>query len=705
MRALTIGLAVLALLLASPPPSRADIDVKAAKVKLLESISQYVDAEIKTLEAQIDAETRPEVRTQLGKALAELKLLKKRVVDDVGAVDALWDSITGAKKALEELDTAVDRAWVGPLHTHLLAAKKVSALVKASEIAGQGVDYYYKFKKLGEDISAIDSALLSPGTKRMAQSLTALSHILSIFGDKAPLFGSLLKAYGDLAVELTKVTLALDSKIEAREQGQLLPGVHGERGEMLDQLSKLGLGDGERVDGTRDVFRAGGKLLIWDRAVRGWVIASDLEPGITEDEIIKRYLFFTSRGTAEPSPEQIVRGYHRAIIVKLEPSTDHVAPGGAVTFKVTGRTAHDDRVVEKRELYATIKMTSHTGIGEGEMPGAERVKIGESITWTAPNNVNETYNFSVDLAAETAKVAVSGGASTVSVRTGYETRLELTAAAREVAAGTPIELTAKLFTVDGKPMPPTVAGSIELTVDPGLGFFADWVAQSEQKGTRFTWMAPEQAGQYVFTARYGGATGYGMFGDHTAGAEAKVTIVVGAPRGDAGLADAGPDDAGEPIDEEVADAAEVDALVDAGDLDFPGTWRGKIKTSLTMDGTSNTSTEAIELVVKRRVDGTLSLAKLGNPEIVLTPTPSNPRAATANVPMPKPDTPVIAGSRHLSWKAEQKWAVFLADGKLNFALRISIEQVVEVTVVDTVTQKSSSFVSDSIGVLERIGPP
>lgn len=703
MRALTIALAVLALLVATPP-SRAEIDVKAAKVKLLETISQSVDAEIKKLEAQIEAETRPEVRKQLDKALVELKLLKKRVVDDVGAIDALWDSITGAKKALVELDTAVDRAWVGPLHTHLLAAKKVSNLVKASELAGTGVDYYYKFKKLGEDIGAIDSALLSPGTKRMAQSLTALSHILSIFGDKAPLFGSLLKAYGDLAVELTKVTLALDSKIEAREQGQLLPGVHGERGEMLDQLSKLRLGDGERVDGTRDVFRAGGKLLIWDRAVRGWVVASDLEPGITEDEIIKRYLFFTSRGVAEPSPEQIIRGYRRAIIVKLEPSTDHVAPGGTVTLKVTGRTAHDDKAVEKRELYATIKMASHTGIGAGEMPGAERVKIGESVTWTAPNNLNETYTFTADLAEETAKVAVSGGASTAQVRTGYETRIELTAAADEVAAGTPLELTAKLFTVDGKPMPPTVAGSIELTVDPGLGFFADWVEHTDQKGTRFTWMAPDLAGKYVFTARYGGATGYGLFGNHTAGAEAKVTIVVGAPQVDAGVADASPIDAGEPIDEGVEDAETVDSAVDAGEIDFPGTWRGKIKSSVAMDGVSTTHTEALDLVVRRRVDGKISLAKPGTPEVVLTPTPSNPRAATATVDVPKPNTPVVPGTRHLSWKSEQKWTVFLADGKLNVALKMTIDQKVEVTVGDTVTQQDSNFVSDSIGVLERIGP-
>jgi hypothetical protein len=680
--------------------AHADIDVKAAKIAMLENIGQAIDAEQKKLEAQIEAETRPEVRAELSKALSELKLLKKRVVDDVGAVDALWDAITTAKSSIQELDTATDRAWVGPLHTHLLAAKKVTLLVKATQLVGTGTDYYYKLKKLGEDLGAIDAALLSPGTKRMAQSITALAGILSMFGDKVPMFGSVLKAYGDLAADLTKVTLALDAKIEAREQGQLLPGVHGERGAMLDQLHKLGLGDGERVDGTRDVFRASGKLLIWDRAVHGWVNASDLEPGITEDEIIKRYLFFTSHGTAEPSPEQIVRGYHRAIVVKLEVSTDHVAPGGVVKLTVTGRTAHDDKVVEKRELYATIKMTAHTGIGEGTMPGAERVKIGESITWTAPNNVDETYTFSADLAPETSNVALSGGPSIAQVHTGYETRLELVGV-NAAPAGTPLEITAKVFAIDGKPMPVSVAGSIEIVVAPALGFFTDQSDLAEQKGTKFTWMAPDQAGEYVFTARYGGATGYGLFGDHTAGSEAKLTIVVGAPKGDAGVDAVGDAlvDAG--VDAEAIADAVVASADDAGMLDFPGKWRGKLKTSVTMDGVNTENTMPLDLVVKR-VGATIVVEMPGQAPVTLTPTPSNPRAASATVDLPLPNTPAVPNTKIVSYKAVAKWTIFLADGKLNVALHMTIDQVVEATFGTEVKTQPSSFVADSIGVFELV---
>lgn len=680
------------------PEARGDIDVKAAKVIMLEGIAAKFESELKQLDAQIEAEPRPDVQLQLVRARKELQLLKKRIVDDVGTIDALWDAITTAHQSLVELDTGVDRAWVGPLHTHLLAAKKVSDIVKVSQVVGTGVDYAFKFKKMGEDIGAIDSALLSPGTKRMAQSLTALSHILSIFGDKVPMFGSVLKAYGDLAVELTKVTLALDGKIEAREQGQLLPGVHGERSTMFDQLARLGMSDAQRVDGTRDVFRGSdGRLMIWDRAIRGWVIASDIENGISEEEIIKRYLFFMSHGTSEPTPEQIIRGYHRAIVLELKPSTTHVAPGGTVELHVVGRTAHDDKPIEKRELYAQITMT-HTGIGEGDMPGSERIKIGEKITWTAPSNVNETYTFTADLAPETVKSAISGGPAVASVRTGYETRLELTAASA-VAAGTPLELTAKLFSLDGKPMPAAVAGSIELTAEPGLGYFTDFVALTDQKGTTFTWMAPDVPGKVVFTARYAGATGYGMFGDHTAGADAKITVTVGAPQIDAGVGDGGVVDTTDPADadETAVDAAEPMAL-DAGTLDWPGTWKGKMKTTVMLDGNRSVGDQVIELVVKRLPDGKISIGKPGSPDLVLTPTPSNPRAATATLSVPPPANMGLV--KLLSYKGEVKWTAFLADSKLNLALHLTVDSTVEPS--PGFAPQSSSYVSDSIGQLEKI---
>ncbi|HUQ04807.1 MAG TPA: hypothetical protein VM261_20035 [Kofleriaceae bacterium] len=697
-RALAAFAIACAVLVAPPRPAAIaeGLDYKAFKNGLLEGIGPKVDAEIAKLDAEM-ATAAPDVKAELAKARAELVLFKKRV-EDVATVDAIYDSITSVKGSMEELEEALANPYSSPVHPDILAGKKVAAAVQASKLLGQGLDYYSKYQKLAEDLGAIDSALMSPGTKRMAQSLTALSHIMATFGDKLPMFGSLVKAYGDLAVELTKTTLALDAKIAALEQGQLLPGVHGERGTMFDALAKLGIQDAQRVDGTRDVFRGSdGRLLIWDREARDWVVASDVEQGITEDEIIKRYLFFMNHGTAEPTPEQIVRGYHRAIVLELVPSTDHVAPGGTVTLKVVGKMAHDQEVIAGKQLFATVTMTSHTGLGEGELQNAERVRLGDAATWVAPNNLNETYTFAANLAEETTKVALSGGPATATVRTGAETRLELTAAATEVAAKTPVELTAKLFTVDGKPVPPTAAGLVDITVAPALGFFTDWSALGDQKGATATWMTPEQPGRYVVTARYAGATGYSMFKDHTAGAEATIYITVGQGV-DAGVADAGEGDGGD-LDAEDVDASEArDAGDDGAPIDWPGTWKGKMKTTLVMDGQSHVSDEVIELEVKRGPGGKIMLTRPGmSPAMELTPTPSNPRAATATQTLPRP-----AGGTAtvLKWDAQVKYTAFLAEGKLNLAVHLTIEQ--DVIVMPDQPVVHSSHISDSIGQLEKI---
>lgn len=690
--------AVICAVTVSPPRPAATaegLDFKSFKNVLLEGIGPKVDAEIAKLDAEM-ATAPPDVRAELGKARAELVLFKKRV-EDVATAEAIWDSIKSVKGSMEELETSLANPWTSPVHPDILAGKKVTMAVKASQLVGSGVDYYQKYQKLAEDLGAIDSALMSPGTKRMAQSLTALSHIMSSFGDKLPMFGSLIKAYGDLSVELTKATLALDAKIAAREQGQLLPGVHGERGTMFDALGKLGIQDAQRVEGTRDVFRgSNGKLLVWDRTARDWVIASDVEPGITEEEIIKRYLFFMSHGTPEPTPEQIVRGYRRAIVIELVPSTEHVAPGGVVTLRVVGRMAHDQELVKGRELYATVKLTSHTGIGEGELTNGERVKIGDAATWTAPNNLNETYTFSAELAEETAGVALSGGAAAATVRTGSETRLELTAPASAVAAKTPIELTVKVFTIDGKPVPATAAGLVDVTVEPALGYLTDRSSLTDQKGARTTWMSPEQPGDYVVTATFAGATAYSMFANHTAGAEAKLTITVGQGI-DAGIVDAAEGDGGD-LDAEETDASEaVDAGDDGAPIDWPGLWKGKMKTTLVADGVTHVTDEVIELEVKR-AGGKIILTRPGmSPAMELTPTPSNPRAATATQTLPRPGG---SPGTVLKWDAQVKYTAFLADGKLNVAVHLTIEQ--DVIVIPDQPAVHASHVSDSIGQLERV---
>lgn len=690
---------ILALTVFVRPPAAVagDVDYAAFKTAFLEGAGLAIDKQIAKVEAELAADPPADVRAELAKALAELKLFKKRV-EDVSTVEALWDSIKNGQEALADIAAEADKNWGGSVHLGIVNAEEVSKVAKATELLGKAVDYGFKLKKVSEDLDAISTAQLSPGTKRLSQSLTVMSAILANFGEHAPLVGDILKGYGDLTSELLKTTLALDARIEAREGGQLLPGVHGDRGAMLDGLHRRGLGDAQRIDGLRDAFRTDdGRLVIWDGKARDWVLAFEWEPGLTDEELTRRYVFFAKRGITEPTPEQVVRGYRKVIVLELVPAADHVAPGKPLALRVKGRMLHDDQPIEKRQLFATVTLASHTGLGEGELQGGDRVQLGETVTWIAPNNLNETYTFTADLAAETGDVAMSAGAATATVRTGTETRLELTADVREAAAKQPVTLTARLRTAAGEALPATVAGTIDLAVDPGLGFFTEQAELTDEKGATFTWIAPEQAGAYTFTARYGGATSYAMFGSHTAGSDGTVTITVGAPQ-DAGVDGdaAGEADAAEDVDaEEPIDAPAVASAGDAAPIDWPGTWKGKMKTDFSMDGASSETIQDITMTV-RLAGNEVRMVVPGYPEIVLQRTPSNPNAATGSGTLPRP--PGTSASV-TSWNANYKFTAFLADGKLNIAIHVDIRSTAVVPGGDTVT---SDMVSDSIGQLSLV---
>jgi hypothetical protein len=209
-------------------------------------------------------------------------------------------------------------------------------------------------------------------------------------------------------------------------------------------------------------------------------------------------------------------------------------------------------------------------------------------------------------------------------------------------------------------------------------------------------MTPEQPGEYVVTAKFAGATAHGLFSNHTAGAEAKVTITVGEGI-DAGV-DA-PDDASEEIDAgEDEDAATVAASdVDAGPIDWPGTWKGKMKTTLDQDGVKVVNDSEVTLEVKRTAAGKILFTTPGYPPMELTPTPSNPRAANATQILPRPGG---MGGNVQRWDAQAKYTAFLADGKLNLAIHLTIDQTV--TILPDEPPVNSTLVSDSIGQLVRI---
>ncbi len=654
---------VIALLLLGPTARGADLDYAAFKTALIEGAGQKLDAKIAELDAKLASESDESVRAPLGRARADLVLLKKRV-DDVSNVDALWDSMKNARTAIAKLGEEANRDWGGSVHLGILNLKELDRVAKASEVAGKAVDYGFKLKKLSADLAAISTSELSPSTKQLAESLSVISALLSNFGDKAPLVGSILKGYGDLAAELLKATTALDTSIAAREGGQIIEGVHGDRGAMLDALHKRGFDDAQRLPGLRDAFKTGdNQLVIWDRKARDWVVAT----GLDATELTKRYIYFARRGIKEPTPEQIIGGYAHAFVLALEPSTDRVPPGGTVALAVRGTLVGDGGAATG----------SATLSAAGGQLSAASVELGGTVTWVAPDELGAAV-------AITAQAKDAAGPASVTLRTGATTHLALVASPNAVAAHQTVELTARLTDEDGKALPASLGGMIELTVD--IGEATDQVDLADQKGTKFTWTAPDHAARATAIARFAGTIG-------TASSEARLVIEVGTAPVDAGVDARTAIDAGEP---DAGVAAVIDAAAPAV-IDWPGTWRGKVKTVMTDDGKAlPPGTDSIELVVATTADGHVRLTRAGFPPVDLARTASNPNAATGSGPLPRP---AVATAMTTNFVASYKWTAFLSGQTLNIAVHMDIDQ--DVTLPKQPTRHSHTAI-DSIGVLDRV---
>jgi len=349
---------------------------------------------------------------------------------------------------------------------------------------------------------------------------------MSAFGDKVPVIGTFVRGYGDVGGGLLKATLALDQKLIAAEGGELIDGVHGSRKEMLDRLRALGIEGAHRVEGLRDVYVAdGGKVLVWDQAARDWAVASDVEKGITPEELARRYRHYAGRGIKNPSVEQLLQGYSRTVVISLEASAGVVEPGQPVTLVPSARLVKDDRPVGGG-LYVTVVEQSHTGFGSGSFSGPTKVMLGEKVTWTAPDNVGETYVLAADLSEESAKVARSTGPGTARVRTGAASSLTLQARPKSVAAGGEVELLAQAFDAEGAPLPAKASGTFAFSASPAGGSFGSYRSLDEGKGVTQSWRAPLKAGSYTVTATYSGAVKGSLLGSHQAGAQASVTVEV-----------------------------------------------------------------------------------------------------------------------------------------------------------------------------------
>ncbi len=525
-------------------PARADdptIEYNAFKTLFLEQVGGAIDREIATVEAALAAPGLSEAGAEdLRKSLAELKATRRQV-DDVSLVESLYSSVKDGYGAISDLAREVETGYGedSALNAAICAiadfrgSSGLQQLSTLSTAADKGLTWYNAVTSLQSDLAALDTTELSPGTRRLAGQLTVLTGLMSNFGDKVPLIGAFLKGYGDVAGGLLKATTQLDARIKASEQGELRDGVHGlERGELLKKLRALGHDGAHVVTGLRDAYitdtvaDGGPVVAIWDRAKRRWVESAAPHPSAAE--LRKRYAFYAKRGQPNPTPQQILTAYQRTLALTLTPSATHVRPGETITLRAKGRLVVDDRPLGN--VWVKVALVDHTGFGEGSFGGPTAVRVGESVTWTAPDNLNETYTFeaTLDEASAAAGWALAEPAS-AKVRTGSETRVVLSASRTKVGFGGTVTLDAKVTGDDGRPLDAKAGGHITFEVNPDEGSLREYTPHTDALGLTRTWRAPDKAGRFVIRARYEGATSHALFGTHTAASEAEVTVEVVAP--------------------------------------------------------------------------------------------------------------------------------------------------------------------------------
>ncbi len=534
-RTLAAAVAV-ALLLCAAPVARADDPADVSLDFFTDKLNGMVASKIDAMKAQLAANPND---PDLKQKQAELESLKTRL-DDEKIVRAWWNALKNSRDAINDLAKEAELGYTGDsaINIGFFSAKNIKGLASWENAKGawnSSEKYIAALDGLSSDLNAIDTSNLSPATKKLAGSMTALTRVMSTFGDKVPLIGDFIAIYGNVGNDVMKAAMALDKKIEAAEGGQVeLAGMHGDRKLMSEKLSKLGLDNASRIHGLRDLYTSGKGPLLWDSKAGDWIVVHDQEPGVTVDELVERYLYYAKKGNKSPSPEQLLRGYRKTVVLTLTPSKTNIMPGETIDLTVGGSLLRDESKVPHLEV--EVKLAGSSAFGsKGSFGSTGPIKIGDSVKWTAPDNVNEYFDFTADLAKSVTEgdTARSSGPAKARVRTGAGTKIELVARPDTVAFGGEVTLTARVSSADGQPLDAKASGMLEFEVTgkPGdrEGYFGNYQDLSDQKGATRVWSAPEVAGSYQITVKYAGATSGVLFPSNTAGSQATATVTVKPP--------------------------------------------------------------------------------------------------------------------------------------------------------------------------------
>ncbi len=510
------------------------IEYGGFKTLFMDQVGGAIESQINAANEELARADIPEGRRlELEAELAELRALERQV-GDVAMVESLYGSITGGFDAIRDLAKEIETGYDGDssINAAIIAlndlggTNRLRQLSAASSGLDAGLNYFNQIRQLQSDLADLDATELSPSTRRLASQLTVMTSIMSNFGDKVPLIGDFIKAYGDVGGGLLQATVALDNRIREMEQGELRDGVHGlERGEMLRKLQALGPTGASAIGGLRDAYKTDcNRFVLWDRRSREWLLVQERD--IDEKELRRRYLFFAQQGVANPTPEQIVTAFARALILELTPSETHIKPGDSVTLTASARRASDDRPVTS--AHVRVKLATHTGWRKGTFDGPTEVRVGTPVRWTSPESENRSFTFVAELISEDGSWNAAQDAS-AGVLTGAETRMNLTGEPLRVRPGEAVALEARIVTTDGAAVDSGTSGLITFSEASGAGYFTGYAATGGGKGLERTWVAPSRPGPYVITAVYEGGTSFGRSRRHFAGSEASINVEVRPP--------------------------------------------------------------------------------------------------------------------------------------------------------------------------------
>lgn len=429
--------------------------------------------ELKDLMRQFAKE---EGKTQLGKALDWL--------NDRGGDLGVETDVTSL---YDGFNRYAGRDSVVPLEMSLVQSaavvEKVSGAYNTLKDYKDDAKRGYSYAKRLYELSGVFEENQEPAAKRLSSNLSLLADAMSNYGDKVPLIGMFISAYGDVAGEMIKAVDRLGEKLNARNPW-LNDATYGSNELTRAYRNQMGGVWMKPVLGLRDCYftdDGSQRVYIFDLKSRhrdrvsgvefdgAFVPVSQYPPfdgmsvNATIRELRRRYMMFDRAGVKTPGVRQVLREADR--IIRLEPQLDHAAieAGQGFPVQVLAYYAVDGRPVP-RSAGPELSLSQDTGYWGTETRSA---KLAQFITWKAPSSEG-SYELLVDLSEASKKEGwrlVDDKSAKAPYIVGAPTRLSLQSARNSIATTRrqPVQISVELTDGSGGALS---AGDLSLEVKP-----------------------------------------------------------------------------------------------------------------------------------------------------------------------------------------------------------------------------------------------